>query len=68
MPDVPIKTVGIVSKPRTDRAATVVPALVKWLQERGIAANAARGAGDEDYFSGDIVFGRHHVAFSNGSN
>jgi NAD+ kinase len=37
MPDAPIKTVGIMSKPRTDRAVTLVPALVKWLAGRGIA-------------------------------
>jgi NAD+ kinase len=37
MPAVDIKTAGIMSKPRTDRAVTVVTALVKWLRERAIA-------------------------------
>lgn len=36
MPDVQINTVGIISKPRTDRAVTLVPALVAWLAERKI--------------------------------
>ena len=32
-----IKTVGVVSKPNSDEAADLVPALVKWLEGRGIA-------------------------------
>ena len=36
MPDVQINTVGIISKPRTERAVTLVPALVAWLAERNI--------------------------------
>jgi NAD+ kinase len=34
----PIRTVGIVSKPRSEHAAQVVPALVDWLQKKGILA------------------------------
>jgi NAD+ kinase len=32
-----IKTVGIVAKPRSDRAAALVPQLIDWFQQRGIA-------------------------------
>ena len=35
--DAAIKVVGIISKPRADRAVTVVPALVQWLTSRGIS-------------------------------
>jgi NAD+ kinase len=31
-----ISTAGIISKPRSERAAIVAPALVKWLAERGV--------------------------------
>jgi len=48
-----ISTAGIVSKPRSEEAALVAPALVKWLAERGVgvrydsetAAYLARGTG-----------------------
>jgi NAD+ kinase len=32
----PVKTVGIISKPHSDRAAVIVPELVEWLRARGI--------------------------------
>ncbi len=32
-----IKTVGIISKPNAETAARIVPALVEWLRQRGIA-------------------------------
>ncbi len=38
MPGANIKTVAIISKPHTDRAATLVPELLSWLSARGIAA------------------------------
>jgi hypothetical protein len=38
MPRVKIDTVALVSKPRSDRAAAVVPELLTWLRERGITA------------------------------
>ena len=33
-----ISTSGIISKPRSEKAAIVAPALVKWLAERGVGA------------------------------
>ena len=48
-----IKTVGIVSKPGSDEAPELVPKLIEWLHERGIATRIdeetavyAEGAGD----------------------
>ena len=32
-----IKSAGIISKPRSDAAARIVPELIHWLQERGIS-------------------------------
>lgn len=32
-----IESAGIISKPRSERAARIVPELVRWLEERGIA-------------------------------
>jgi NAD+ kinase len=37
MPNLTIKAVGLIAKPRIDRAATLVPELVAWLEARGIA-------------------------------
>jgi NAD+ kinase len=37
MPNVAIKTVGLLAKPRSERAAQLVPELMAWLQQRGIA-------------------------------
>ena len=56
MPDVLINTVGIISKPRTERAITLVPALVAWLAERGITARV-----DEDTA---VYLGRRTEALS----
>jgi NAD+ kinase len=33
----PIKTVGLIAKPRSERATTLVPELIAWLNQRGIA-------------------------------
>jgi NAD+ kinase len=33
----PVKTVGIISKPGVKQAVTIVPALIAWLEKRGIA-------------------------------
>jgi NAD+ kinase len=33
-----VKTVGILSKPRSDQAARIVPELIQWLDQRGISA------------------------------
>jgi NAD+ kinase len=35
-----IKTVGIISKPNVDRARSIVPGIVDWLAQRGIAVRA----------------------------
>jgi NAD+ kinase len=53
MPSLNVKTVGVISKPRVDRAATLVPELLGWLKQRGVevlldaesAAYAGAGAG-----------------------
>jgi NAD+ kinase len=34
MPDVNIRTIGVIAKPRSDRATTLVPELVEWLRRR----------------------------------
>lgn len=36
MPSAPIKTVGLIAKPRADRAVTLVPELAAWLRQRGV--------------------------------
>ena len=35
-PTIKISTAGIISKPHSEKAASVVPALVEWLAERGV--------------------------------
>ena len=53
MPSPTVKTVGIISKPRSDRAATLIPELCAWLKQRGMqalldeesGANAGAGRG-----------------------
>lgn len=53
MPSPSIKTAGVISKPRVERAATLVPELIAWLKQRGVevlldaesAAYACAGAG-----------------------
>lgn len=55
----PIKTVGVFSKPRSDLAARIVPELLFWLAERGIAARC-----DEQtaaYAGRDVCFEREEV-------
>ncbi len=37
MPNVPIKTVGLLAKPRSERATQLVPELLAWLKQRGVA-------------------------------
>ncbi len=43
---VPIKTVGLIAKPRADRAVTLVPELLTWLKQRGIAVTLDEEAGN----------------------
>lgn len=45
MPSAPIKTVGLIAKPRADRATTLVPELIAWLEQRGIAVLLDEEAG-----------------------
>ena len=37
MPSPKVSAVGLIAKPRSDRAATLVPELITWLDKRGIA-------------------------------
>jgi NAD+ kinase len=59
MPAANIKTVGIISKPRSEQAARLVPALLDWLAERGVAARidpeTAEYAGRTDAMPRDAV-------------
>jgi len=53
MPSPSVKTVGIISKPRSDRAAALIPELCAWLAQRSVqflldeesGANARTGSG-----------------------
>jgi NAD+ kinase len=37
MPSEKVETVGLISKPRSERAARLVPDLIAWLTQRGVA-------------------------------
>jgi len=37
MPSPNLSAVGLIAKPRSERAATLVPELIAWLDKRGIA-------------------------------
>ena len=37
MPSAKVSNVGLIAKPRSERAARLVPDLIAWLMERGIA-------------------------------
>ena len=37
MPNQKVSAVGLIAKPRSERAATLVPELIAWLDKRGIA-------------------------------
>jgi NAD+ kinase len=41
-----IKTVGIISKPGSEQAAALVPKLIEWLQQRGIAVRIDESTGE----------------------
>lgn len=60
MPGVKIETAAIISKPRSDRAAAVVPRLLAWLQERGIATRL--DSETAIYAGGAPCFERREVA------
>ena len=58
-PNASIETVGLVSKPRSDLAARIVPEMVAWLTERGIHLRmdpeTAGYAGRDDFLSREEV-------------
>src|SRR3954452_23967898 len=58
---VPIKTVGLIAKPRADRAVTLVPELLAWLKQRGIAVTLDEEAG---IYAGQPGTSREAVAAS----
>ena len=45
MPNAPIKTVGLMAKPRSERATDLVPELIAWLKQRGISVTLDEEAG-----------------------
>jgi len=59
MPSATVKSVGLIAKPRIDRAAKLVPELIAWLEARGIAVfldeEAAGYAGRSPGLSRDQV-------------
>ncbi len=62
MPGVRIETAAVVSKPRSDRAAAVVPGLLAWLHARGIATRldsetAAYAGGAKSFDRSDVAEG-----------
>ena len=62
MPGVRIETAAVVSKPRSDRAAAVVPELLAWLHARGIATRldsetAAYAAENDSFERCDVAAG-----------
>lgn len=61
MPNAPIKTAGLIAKPRADRATTLVPELISWLKQRGIAVTLDEEAG---FYAGQPGTSREAVAAS----
>ncbi len=61
MPDGYIKTAGVIAKPRSDRATTLVPELVEWLRQRGVAVTLDEEAGA---YAGQPGVSREAVAAS----
>jgi len=45
MPNPSIKTAGIIAKPRSERATTLVPELIAWLTQRGVTVTIDEEAG-----------------------
>jgi NAD+ kinase len=60
MPGARIETAAVISKPRSDRAAAVVPQLLAWLHARGIATRLDRETAA--YAGGGGFFDRSQVA------
>ena len=61
MPSESIKTVGLIAKPRSDRATTLVPELIAWLKQRGITVTLDEEAG---IYAGQPGLTREAVAAS----
>ena len=61
MPNVAIKTVGLIAKPRSERAAQLVPELMAWLHQRGISVRIDEEAG---VYAGQPGVSRDTVAAS----
>src|SRR5690242_6103589 len=61
MPDGHIKTAGVIAKPRSDRATTLVPELVEWLKQRGVIVTLDEEAG---LYAGQPGLSREAVATS----
>src|SRR6187399_1787506 len=45
MPNAPVNHVGLIAKPRSDRAAQLIPELIAWLQHRGLKVTLDEEAG-----------------------
>jgi NAD+ kinase len=61
MPNAPIRTVGLLAKPRSERATQLVPELIAWLNQRGIAVTLDEEAG---VYAGQLGKSRETVAAS----
>src|SRR3569623_1995194 len=59
MPNAPIRTVGLLAKPRSERAAQLVPELIAWLNQRGIEVMLDEEAG---VYAGQLGKARETVA------
>jgi len=55
-----VRSVGLIAKPRSDRGATLVPALIAWLEGRGISVFLDEGAAG--YAGRSPALSRDHVA------
>jgi NAD+ kinase len=61
MPNAPIRTVGLIAKPRSERATQLVPELIAWLNQRGIDVVLDEEAG---VYAGRLGKSRETVAAS----
>lgn len=59
MPNAPVRTAGLVAKPRSDRATQLVPELLAWLQQRGVKVTLDNEAAA---YAGKIGYPREDVA------
>jgi NAD+ kinase len=59
MPNAPIRTAGLIAKPRSDRAAQLVPELLSWLQQHSVKVTLDEEAGA---YAGKPGYPRESVA------